>query len=121
MLFYHLFSQDPRIVKRHAGEFLFHEGEVGQNMYVLTQGKAEILLGDDVVEDAEVGAILGEMAVIEPGPRSASVRALGDCEFVEIDQKRFDFLVSQTPYFATSVMRIMVTRLRKTNASLKAH
>ena len=121
MLFYHLFSQDPHIVKRHAGEFLFHEGEDGHNMYVLTQGKAQIMLGDAVVEDAEVGAVLGEMAVIEPGPRSASVRALGDCEFVEIDQKRFDFLVSQTPHFATNVMRIMAARLRKADATLKAH
>lgn len=121
MLFYHLFSQDPRIVKRRAGEFLFHEGEVGQHMYVLTQGNAEILLGDEVVENAEIGAVVGEMAVIEPGPRSASVRARGDCEFVEIDQKRFDYLVSQTPDFATRVMRIMADRLRKADASLKAH
>ena len=121
MLFYYLFNQDPHIVKRRAGEFLFHQGEAGEHMYVLARGDAEILLGDQVVEDARVGAIVGEMAVIEPGPRSASVRACGDCEFVEIDQNRFDYLVSQTPQFATRVMRTMATRLRKADALLKTH
>jgi CRP-like cAMP-binding protein len=121
MLCYSLFSQNPHIVKKHAGEFLFHEGEPGQYMYVLTRGQAEILLGDEVIESAEIGTVLGEMAVLEPGPRSASVRAVDECEFVEIDQKRFDYLVAQTPDFATSVMRIMAARLRKADASFKAH
>ncbi|TRZ69898.1 MAG: cyclic nucleotide-binding domain-containing protein [Rhodocyclaceae bacterium] len=121
MLFYYLFNQDPHIVKRRAGEFLFQQGEAGEHMYVLARGDAEILLGDKVVEDAGIGAIVGEMAVIEPGPRSASVRARGDCEFVEIDQNRFDYLVSQTPQFATRVMRIMATRLRKADTLLKTH
>ena len=121
MLFYYLFNQDPYIVKRRAGEFLFQEGEVGEHMYVLARGDAEILLGDKVVADAGIGAIVGEMAVIEPGPRSASVRARGDCEFVEIDQNRFDYLVSQTPQFATRVMRTMATRLRNADTLLKTH
>jgi CRP-like cAMP-binding protein len=121
MLFYYLFNQNPHIIKRRDGEFLFQEGEAGEHMYVLARGNAEILLGDQVVEDAGIGAIVGEMAVIEPGPRSASVRARGDCEFVEIDQNRFDYLVSQTPQFATRVMRIMATRLRKADALLHAH
>jgi hypothetical protein len=59
--------------------------------------------------------IVGEMGIVSPGPRSASVVAMTDCEFVEVDEKRFQFLVQQTPFFATQVMRVMAERLRKVN------
>ncbi|MFA7278490.1 MAG: cyclic nucleotide-binding domain-containing protein [Sterolibacterium sp.] len=118
MIFYQLFSHNPEIVRCHAGEYLFNEGEDGDRMYVLASGQAEVLLNNEVVETTGSGDIVGELAVIEPGPRSASVRACCDCEFVAIDQKRFDYLVSQTPNFATHVMRIMARRLRRTNRKI---
>ena len=46
--------------------------------------------------------------------------AVTDCEFVAVDEKRFQFLVQQTPFFATQVMRMMAERLRKTNQLLGA-
>ena len=55
------------------------------------------------------------MGLVSPGPRSASVVAVNDCEFVAVDEKRFQFLVQQTPFFATQVMRVMAERLRKVN------
>jgi CRP-like cAMP-binding protein len=39
--------------------------------------------------------------MVSPGPRSATVTATTDCEFVAVDEKRFQFLVQQTPFFAT--------------------
>ena len=48
----------------------------------------------------------------------ASVIARTDCEFVAVDEKRFQFLVQQAPYFAIQVMRLMAERLRATNKLL---
>ena len=45
--------------------------------------------------------------------------ATTDCEFVAVDEKRFQFLVQQTPYFATQVMRVMAERLRAVNQMVK--
>ena len=84
-------------------------------MYVLSSGSAQVLVNSCVVEELQHGSIVGEMGIVSPGPRSATVVALSDCEFVAVDEKRFQFLVQQTPFFATQVMRVMADRLRNTN------
>jgi CRP-like cAMP-binding protein len=47
------------------------------------------------------------MGLVSPAPRSATVLAIEDSEFVVIDEKRFHFLVQETPYFATQVTRVI--------------
>ncbi|MBU1364015.1 MAG: cyclic nucleotide-binding domain-containing protein [Gammaproteobacteria bacterium] len=115
MVFFELFTHNPTIVKVPAGHVLFSEDEDGHMMYVLTTGTAEVIVNNRVVESLGHGSIVGEMGLVSPGPRSASVVAVSDCEFVEVDEKRFQFLVQQTPFFATQVMRVMAERLRRVN------
>lgn len=101
-----------------AGEYLFHQGDAADLMYILVGGEVDILVGDTVVDTVEPETILGEMAMIDAEPRSASVRANTTCHVVPIDQKRFQFLIQQTPYFAIEVMRILAHRLRKMDVRL---
>jgi len=115
MMFYDLFHNEKELHRVNAGDYLFKAGDKGEVMYVLISGKAQILLGSKVMEDVEPGAILGEMSLIEHTPHSASVLAVSDCEFAAINQKRFHYLIAQTPHFATEIMRIMAHRLRATN------
>ena len=102
-----------------AGEALFKTGEPGTLMYVLKSGTMEIRVRGTLVETAEAGALLGEMALIDNGPRSADAIARTDCELVPIDKKRFLFLVQQTPNFSIHVMHVMADRLRNVDALLK--
>jgi CRP-like cAMP-binding protein len=115
MVFFELFAHNPTIVNLPAGQALFLEGEEGHLMYVLATGSADVVVNNRVVESLLHGSIVGEMGIVSPGPRSASVVATTDCEFVAVDEKRFQFLVQQTPFFATQVMRVMAERLRKLN------
>lgn len=115
MVFFELFAHNPTIVKVPAGEALFREGEEGRMLYVLTTGSAEVIVNNRVVETLQHGSIVGEIGIVLPGPRSATVVATSDCEFVAVDEKRFQFLVQQTPFFATQVMRVMAERLRNIN------
>lgn len=112
MVFFELFSNNPDIVAVEPGQALFVEGEEGNRMYVLTVGTAEVIVKNRVVETLQAGNIVGEMGVVSPGPRSATVVAKTRCEFVAIDEKRFQYLVQQTPFFAMQVMRVMAERLR---------
>ena len=115
MVFFELFANNPEIVRVPAGQPLFTEGEEGHSMFVLTTGHAEVIVNNRVVETLQHGNIVGEMGIVSPGPRSASVVATTDCEFVAVDERRFQFLVQQTPFFATQVMRVMAERLRRVN------
>ena len=81
-------------------------------MFVLKSGEADVVVNGRIVETLEHGSIVGEVGLVSPGPRSATVVARTDCEFVAVDEKRFQFLVQQTPFFATQVMRVMAERLR---------
>lgn len=96
-----------------AGDFVFQAGDSSQHAFVLVEGRAEVLVNGRAVEQAEPGALLGEMGLIDSQPRSASVRAVTDCRLVAIDERRFTFLVQQHPFFALQVMRIMAERVRR--------
>lgn len=115
-IFYDLFRNEPRIETLKAEEVLFRQGDPGNGlMYVLLSGRADVLRGQRVIEESGSGDIFGELAMIEEAPRSATVIARTDCEFAVIDQKRFHYLVAETPRFATEVMRAMAHRLRHCN------
>jgi CRP-like cAMP-binding protein len=120
MVFFELFAHNPEIVRVPAGEPLFSAGEEGHMLYVLATGSAEVIVNNRVVETLQHGSIVGEMGIVSPGPRSATVVASTDCEFVAVDEKRFLFLVQQTPFFATQVMRVMADRLRAVNQLVPA-
>jgi len=113
-----IFSHNTAKIMIQAGQALFLEGDEGNQMYVLETGTAEVIVQNRVVETLAHGSIVGEMGLVSPGPHSASVIAKTDCEFVAVDEKRFMFLVQQTPYFAIQVMRLMAERLRETNKFL---
>jgi len=113
-----LFRHETDLTVLSAGQVLFNEGDQGDLMYVLMSGAAYIIVHDKVMETAEAGAILGEMAMIDDEVRSATVVAKSVCKLMPIERKRFNFLIQQTPNFALHVMRVIADRLRRTNAFL---
>jgi CRP-like cAMP-binding protein len=110
-----LFRNATDFVSFGAGQTIFKEGEPGDTMYVVKDGEVEVLIHNKSIETIGAGEIVGEMAIVDSGPRSATAVAKTDCKLVPIDQKLFSFLVQGTPYFAIQVMQIMAGRLRRTN------
>lgn len=113
------FKAARNILSVPPGVVVFKEGEPGKDMYVLLQGTAEVSLGGDVVEIAQPGALLGEMALVDSSRRSATVITSTTCRFVSIDARQFDLLVRESPEFARHVMRVMAERLRHMNERLR--
>ena len=101
-----------------AGATIFREGDAGHEMFVIRNGTVDIVVGDHPVATLVEGEIFGEMALIDTRPRSATVRAREDCTVVPIDERRFTFLVQQTPQFALHVMRTLADRLRSADRKL---
>jgi CRP/FNR family transcriptional regulator, cyclic AMP receptor protein len=98
-----------------AGQVLFTKGDQGHEIYVVRSGELQIIDGNRVFETVGPGGIVGEMALVDGGPRSATVRATIASEVVPLDEKRFLFMVQQTPHFALRVMKVMSARLRAMN------
>ncbi len=80
-----------RLLEKGAGELAVREGEKGSSMYLLLEGQAEVI-GKEMKTGKEItfaqlnpGDIFGEIALVEPGPRSADVRALQPIKYLEID------------------------------------
>jgi CRP-like cAMP-binding protein len=97
------------------GSVIFSAGDTGREMYVVRTGSVDLKIGDTLLESVGPGGILGELALVDPAPRSASAVAGPDCTLVRIDQAAFDDLVRRVPGLALEVMRVMARRLRKAN------
>jgi CRP/FNR family transcriptional regulator, cyclic AMP receptor protein len=115
-----LFGKETDVVTLAPGDVLFEKNESGRLMYVVKSGEMQIIDGNYVYETVSAGGILGEMALVDAGPRSATVRAVKQSVVIPLDERRFLFMVSQTPFFALRVMRVMSARLRAMNERARA-
>lgn len=111
-----LFKHSTDKKEMSPGELLFSEGEPGDYMYVILEGEIEIVALQRVFEVAGPGSIVGEMALIEKGPRTAAARVSFNCEkciIAVIDENEFLFMVRKMPEFSLHVMEVLVRRLRE--------
>jgi CRP/FNR family transcriptional regulator, cyclic AMP receptor protein len=115
-----LFAHSSETVSYDAGQTIFETGDPGDFMYVVQEGELDILIGGRVVETVGEGGVVGELAVIDNIPRSATVVARTAAKVVPIDKKRFLFLLQNTPNFASQVMQIMAERLRAMDTEAKS-
>jgi CRP/FNR family cyclic AMP-dependent transcriptional regulator len=115
-----LLGKEADVVTLAPGEVLFEKGEPGRFIYVVKSGDLQIIDGNYVYETVSAGGILGEMALVDAGPRSATARAIKQSVVIPVDERRFLFMVQQTPFFAIRVMRVMSARLRAMNERVKA-
>ena len=89
-------------------------------MFAVVEGEIELIRDGTVVETVGAGGILGELALIDPAPRSAGARVRTAARVVRIDKRQFTFLVHEHPTFALQVMTVMAERLRKTNEGISS-
>jgi CRP-like cAMP-binding protein len=95
---------------------IFKQGEPGDLMYIIKEGEVDILLNGKPEETVGPGGMVGEMALIDTKSRTATAIAKTDCQLVPISEKRFQFLVQQTPFFSLHVMRVLVARILRKDA-----
>src|SRR3954465_6159751 len=100
-----------------AGSLILHEGGRTGHLYVLIEGRLEVIKGDTVVATiTEPGAVLGEMSVLLDQPHTATVRAALDSVVYEIDDAA-SFLRAQ-PAVAILIARMLAQRLNAANTYL---
>jgi len=100
-----------------AGEIVFNEGEEGDALYLIWAGRVAVVRGDwqapVVLGYRGPGETVGEMAVLDDAPRSASVLALEPLRLLRIDRAGFMQLLNSNPAIGASIMVSLSARLRE--------
>ena len=104
------------------GEVIVRQGEVGDCMYVVQEGKIEVVLETEgreirLAERGE-GELIGEMAIFDREVRMATVRALGKARLLTVDEKNFLRRVHEDPSLAYRLVRTMSQRIRELTAEI---
>jgi CRP-like cAMP-binding protein len=102
------------------GQVIFEEGSTGRELFVVLEGKVDIVKMTDAGKTPIVslgkGEFFGEMAVIDGSSRSATaIAATARTRVMRINHARFVYLVSQQPAFALMIMDALSRRLRHSN------
>ena len=100
-----------------TGDVIIREGEEGDTAYFIVAGSVEVLIGAGGRRVGALGAgeVFGEMCLIEPGPRSATVRALAETECLAASYEEFTAAIEEYPDRAVAFMKTLVRRLRQMN------
>ncbi len=103
------------------GDVLFRDGDPPDSVYLIKDGKIEISKGEGtrkrVLAVLKEGDFLGEMAVIDGSPRSATATALSKIRLVTLNTEEFKKEIEQDPMIGALVFTL-IKRLRKTNEKL---
>lgn len=107
-----------KTVRFKAGETILTEGEDGDSAYLLVSGAVKVTVGANRVAVLNAGEVFGEMSLLDPGPRSATVTATTDVECTVTTYDEFIVSLQDRPEQAIIFMRTLVRRLRQTNELL---
>jgi CRP-like cAMP-binding protein len=94
---------------------VFRQGTTGRFKYVVAQGEVEVGRDGRALYVVREGSLVGEMALIDHAPRSATAVARTQCRLIPVEEYKFLIMVQQTPLLALEVMRLLVERLRHMN------
>jgi CRP-like cAMP-binding protein len=105
------------------GTVLFHEGDEGEDMYIIQSGKVAIKKklkeGETVLATLEKGDFFGEMAILERQPRSATAEVAEAGDLIVINGETFGDMIKANPEIAVRMLRKQSIRLRDTNRQLE--
>jgi len=105
------------------GDILFHEGDQGDRLYVIREGK--IKLGRTSSDGREnllailgPGEMFGELSLFDPGPRTATATAAAETQLIGLGHDNLQAFLSDRPEVAATLLAALARRLRRTNETL---
>lgn len=103
-----------------SGEALFRQGDIGTSMYIVVNGRLQIVLeepekgGEEVIGEIGAGETAGEFALLTDDVRSATLYASRDTDVVEITRPVFESLIREHPRAMAEIARLIVVRQKRT-------
>lgn len=95
-----------------ADDRILTEGEIGDRLYFVVEGRVSVIKGERQVAELGERQVFGELAVLDPAPRSASVVALTEVTVLRIERDEFADIMAVRPEIAAGVIKVLTRRLR---------
>ncbi len=118
-----LFSQTPEEVlaelaavleelEIQAGETVIEKDQPGSSLYIIIDGQVQVHDGGEILKTMGARDVFGELSILDPGPRAASVTAIETTRLLRLDQEPFYELIDDHSVVARRIMQILVRQLR---------
>ena len=95
-----------------TGTALTRQGDIGREAFVLLNGTAEVRRDDEVIAALDPGAVIGELALLDGGPRTATVVATSEVEVLVLSRPAFNAVLDEIPTLAHQLLVTLARRLR---------
>jgi len=110
-------------IKLEANQILVHEGDLSVNMYWVMNGQLVVTKrrGQDDVILGHIysGELVGEISFLDQEARSATVKAVSECELIEIPRESFEKIFQSQPKWLEILVKTLAERLRRASARIK--
>ena len=103
-----------------AGEAVVREGRRGNELFVIVDGEAEVTRDGVTLATLQAGDYFGELAVLNPAPRTATVTATTDMDVLIVTTRQLAVLLSDVPLFARKLLTGMAARIQESAATTHA-
>ncbi len=102
-----------------AGKEIITKGDIGTSMYIIVEGQVRVHDGDKVFATFGRREVVGELAALDPEPRTATVTAIEDTDLFRLDEGPLYDLMAEHIEVVRGITRVLCNRIRKMNAQLR--
>jgi CRP/FNR family cyclic AMP-dependent transcriptional regulator len=102
-------------IKMTAGTIIVDQGQMGREAFVLLDGSASVRRSGRKLTTLGVGAAVGELALLDRGPRTATVTCDTDCTLFVLDQRHFRKVLEDNPSIAFKLLGALASRIRESD------
>ena len=95
-----------------AGTMLIDQGQMGREAFVVMDGEVTVKRGGRKIATLGAGDVVGELSLLDHGPRTATVVCATDCTLLVIDQRRFLAVLDDVPSISHKLLASLAKRIR---------
>lgn len=96
-----------------AGKLIVDQGQTGREAYVLLEGQATVKRNNKKITTLGPGAVIGEMSLLDHGPRTATVTCDTDCQLLVIQQRHFLGVLDEVPALSHKLLAALASKVRE--------
>jgi CRP-like cAMP-binding protein len=99
-------------IRMTAGSLIVDQGQTGREAFVVLDGEVDIRRNNRKVATLGPGAVVGELSLLDHGPRTATAVCATDCTLLVIDQRRFLGVIDDVPAISHKLLASLASRIR---------